>query len=226
MILNNKIDSSLTKIKFRHTKNILHNIEAYSVIDEIIGEAIIEDDKGKEKAVGEIIAHQIDLATIFREEASITDILDEHSHSMSEFIPFFSDNFIFKKIVFETLNLKIDTDLDETDALILDNLYVEKNFRGEHVSQILINSLCNDYRRKGRFAFLKAFPLQFSNSKDFVEFSEEKKKKVLKEKEEFKNRSFEESQEKLISLYNKCGFKLIKGETEFMVHDLWERDIY
>ena len=39
-----------------------------------------------------------------------------------------------------------------------------------------------------------------------------RKNQILREKEEFKNRSFEVSQKKLINLYEKCGFRLIEGE--------------
>ena len=57
----------------------------------------------------------------------------------------------------------------------------------------------------------------------FDELPDEKKKKILREKEEFKNRSFEVSQGKLIRLHEKCGFRLIDGEKEFMVADLFEK---
>ena len=72
--------------------------------------------------------------------------------------------------------------------------------------------------------FLKAYPLQFSGAEGFDELPDERKKQILREKEEFKNRNFEVSQKKLINLYEKCGFTLIEGEKEFMIADLFERD--
>ena len=152
--------------------------------------------------------------------------LDEHSYQLTEFASFFSDNEkVFSKKVFKTFNIEEDEFIyGDDDVLIFDNLYVNKEFRGKNVGQLLIEATCNDFRRKGRFAFLKAYPLQFSGEDGFDNFSDEKKEQVLKEKKEFQDRSFKVSQDKLINLYKKCGFNLISGEKEFMVMDLHERD--
>ena len=222
-----KFDLSIDRIDFSYKKNLSYIVEAHTVVDEVLGKAIHYDgENDKEIIAGEITAHQINLAEIINDGWSILNILDEHSHQLSEFSPFFSDNEkIFSNKVFKTLNIKNDELLSgDDDVLILDNLYVEKKFRGKNISELLIEALCNDFRRLGRFAFLKAFPLQFSGSEKFDDLPQEKKEQILKEKEEFKNSSFKVSQEKLIKLYKKCNFKMIDGEKEFMVTDLYDRD--
>ena len=227
MKISEKFNLNIDRIDFSHEKNISYNVDASSAIDTIIGKAIHISEDGKEHIAGKITAHQINLSEIIDDGSSIELTLDEHSHSLSEFIPFFSrdGDHIFSKKIYETFNLDLDQILfEDDDVLVLDNLYIEKKFRGKNISQILIECVCNDYRRKGRFAFLKAFPLQFEGSENFENFDNEKKKQFLKEKEQFKDRSFEASQTKLVNLYKKCGFKEIIGEKEFMVQDLFERD--
>lgn len=227
MKVSEKFDLYIDRVDFSHKKNLYYDVNSESAIDRIIGKAIHISEDGKEHVAGEIVAHQINLAEIINDRSSIESTLDEHSHSLSEFIPFFSrhGDHIFSKKIYKTFNLDLDQILfEDDDVLVLDNLYIEKKFRGKNISQILIECVCNDYRRKGRFAFLKAFPLQFAGTENFENFDDEKKKQFLKEKEEFKDRSFEASQAKLVNLYKKCGFKEIIGEKEFMVQDLFERD--
>ena len=227
MIISEKISLSIDRIDFSFAKNLSYNADAHSIIDEIRGKAIhIDAESGKESIAGELTAHQINLADILNDGSSIHMTLDEHSYQLTEFASFFSDNEkVFSKKVFKTFNIEEDEFIyGDDDVLIFDNLYVNKEFRGKNVGQLLIEATCNDFRRKGRFAFLKAYPLQFSGEDGFDNFSDEKKEQVLKEKKEFQDRSFKVSQDKLINLYKKCGFNLISGEKEFMVMDLHERD--
>ena len=227
MKISEKFSLSIDRIDFSCAKSLSYNVDADTVIDEIRGKAIyIDEESGKESIAGEITAYQINLADIVNDRSSIHLTLDEHSHQLSEFIPFFSDNEkIFSNKVLKTFKIK-DEELfsGDDDALIFNNLYVNKKYRGGNIGQLLIEATCNDFRRGGRFAFLKAYPLQFSGEEEFDEFTDEKKKQVLNEKKEFKNRSFKVSQGKLINLYEKCGFRLIDGEKEFMATDLYERD--
>ena len=59
------------------------------------------------------------------------------------------------QIKYLKLNIKNDELLSgDDDVLILDNLYVEKNLE-ENISELVIEALCNDFRRLGRFAFHK-----------------------------------------------------------------------
>ena len=227
MIISEKISLSIDRIDFSFAKNLSYNADAHSIIDEIRGKAIhIDDESGKESIAGELTANQINLADILNDGSSIHMTLDEHSYQLTEFASFFSDNEkVFSKKVFKTFNIEEDEFIyGDDDVLIFDNLYVNKEFRGKNVGQLLIEATCNDFRRKGRFAFLKAYPLQFSGEDGFDNFSDEKKEQVIKEKKEFQDRSFKVSQDKLINLYKKCGFNLISGEKEFMVMDLHERD--
>ena len=227
MKVDEKFSLSIDRIEFSSAKNLSYNADAYTSIDEIKAKAIYVDDKsGEESVAGELIAHQVDLAELINDRTSIILTLDEHSHPLSEFADFFSDNEkIFSKKIFKTFNIDEDDILyGDDDVLIFDNLYVNKKFRGKNIGQLLIETTCKDFRRRGRFAFLKAYPLQFSGEEGFDELPDERKEQVLKEKKEFKSWSFKVSQKKLINLYEKCGFTLIDGEKEFMVADLFARD--
>ena len=108
---------------------------------------------------------------------------------------------------------------DNDGVLIFDTLDVEKKYRGEGIGNLLLDSVCHDYRRSSRFALLKAFPLQYVGSID-KDLDDEKKAKIEKEKIEFKNRNFETSRKKLVELYKKSGFEIISGTEDFMVCDL------
>ena len=229
MKVDEKFSLSIDRIEFSSAKTLSYNADADTSIDEIKAKAIhIDDETGKENIAGELIAHQIDLAELINDRNSIIITLDDHSHQLSEFATFFSDDEkIFSKKVFKTFNInEDDVFYGDDDVLIFDNLYVNKKFRGKNIGQLLIEATCRDFRRRGRFAFLKAYPLQFSGAESFDELPDERKKQILREKEEFKNRSFEVSQKKLINLYEKCGFRLIEGEKEFMIADLFERDLF
>ncbi len=227
MKVDEKFSLSIDRIEFSSAKTLSYNADADTSIDEIKAKAIhIDDETGKENIAGELIAHQIDLAELINDRNSITITLDDHSHQLSEFATFFSDDEkIFSKKIFKTFNIDEDDILyGDDDVLIFDNLYVNKKFRGKNVGQLLIEATCRDFRRRGRFAFLKAYPLQFSGAEGFDDLPDERKEQILKEKKEFKDRSFKVSQKKLINLYEKCGFTLIDGEKEFMVADLFARD--
>ena len=226
MILNKKINIAIDKINFSHTKEISSYSEADSFIDMIQGLAINTGEDGdEENVVGRVVAYHVNIDDIIREECSIHDVLDEHSHSLSEFTPFFKRDDTIEDIIYETLNTKSsDTNLSDCDeVLFFDNLTVEKSYRGQNIGKILIEATCIDYRRKSRFAFLKAFPLQYEGMDNFNEFSEERKKEIEEARIEFKNIDFKTSQDKLIKLYKGCGFELIKGSENFMVCDLHSR---
>ncbi len=226
MKVDERLSLSIDRIEFSSAKSLSYNADAHTSIDEIKAKAIcVDDESGKESIAGELIAHQVDLAELINDGTSIILTLDEHSHELSEFADFFSNNEkVFSKKIYKTFKLKEDDIMyGDDDVLIFDNLYVNKKFRGKDIGQLLIEATCKDFRRGGRFAFLKVYPLQFSGADGFDELPDERKKKILREKEEFKNRSFEVSQEKLIKLYEKCGFRLIDGEKEFMVADLFEK---
>ena len=106
-------------------------------------------------------------------------------------MPINTSDKLIQEIIFEILisKKKFDRNLiNDDDVLIFDNLYVNKKFRGENIGQLLIEATCKDFRRRGRFAFLKAYPLQFSGAEGFDELPDDRKKQILREKEEFKNR--------------------------------------
>ena len=221
MIFKNDI---IEEIKFSHIKNVIRVPNVYEFIDLISGDAIVIDDDDNKKVAGNIRAYHIDIEDM---EYSTADYLDEHSSALEEFVPFFKNNQI-DEIIYKTLNIKIgemEVSFNSDAALIIDLVYVEKDFRGENIGQLLINTLCNDYRRNARFAFLKAFPLQYEGSDNTKDLPEEKRKVNEEDKVFFKNRDEKESQNKLIELYEKCGFKLIKGTKSFMVCDLIKKFI-
>ena len=84
-----KFDLSIDRIDFSYKKNLSYIVEAHTVVDEVLGKAIHYDgENDKEIIAGEITAHQINLAEIINDGWSILNILDEHSHQLSEFSPF------------------------------------------------------------------------------------------------------------------------------------------
>ena len=88
-----KFSLSIDRIEFSSAKTLSYNAHADTSIDEIKAKAIhIDDETGKENIAGELIAHQIDLAELINDRNSIIMTLDDHSHQLSEFAAFFSDN--------------------------------------------------------------------------------------------------------------------------------------
>ena len=215
------------KIKFTHTKDIDSGASGEEFIDYIKGEAMIEDiDDGSHSVAGRISAHYVDIFECDNNRYSVIDILDEVSHTLSEYIPFFNERNEFKDSIYKSLNIDLKDGerkiWDNDGVLIFDTLDVEKKYRGEGVGNLLLDSVCHDYRRNSRFALLKAFPLQYVGSTD-KDLDEEKKAKIEKGKIEFKNRNFETSRKKLIELYKKSGFEIILGTEDFMVCDLRDK---
>ena len=93
MKVDEKFSLSIDRIEFSSAKTLSYNADADTSIDEIKAKAIhIDDETGKENIAGELIAHQIDLAELINDGTSIILTLDEHSHQLSEFAAFFSDN--------------------------------------------------------------------------------------------------------------------------------------
>ena len=215
------------KIKFTHTKEIYRGTSGDQFIDYIEGEAMIEDiDDGSHSVAGRISAHYVDISGCDENQWSLIDVLDQVSHTLSEYIPFFNQKNEFSDSIYKSLNIDLKDEerkiWDNDGVLIFDNLDVKKKYRGEGVGNLLLDSVCHDYRRNSRFALLKAFPLQYVGSTD-KDLDEEKKAKIEKEKFEFKNRNFETSRKKLVELYKKSGFEIILGTEDFMVCDLRQK---
>ena len=103
MKVDEKFSLSIDRIEFSSAKTLSYNADADTSIDEIKGKAIhIDDETGKESVAGELIAHQIDLAELINDRNSIIITLDDHSHQLSEFATFFSDDEkIFSKKIFK-----------------------------------------------------------------------------------------------------------------------------
>ena len=211
----------IEEIKFSHIKSV-HSTSEEQMIDEIKGIAIIVDDDDVEKNVGEIRAYYVDNTN---RSSSIHLDLDCISSSLEEFAQFFDDQNQIEETIYKTLNItdKRDRIFDNDGVLILDMVYVEKDFRGSKIGQLLIDNLCNDYQRRSRFALLKAFPLQYEGSTNPERLEEKKRKANEEDKIFFKNRDEDASEKKLIQLYKQSGFRIIKGTKNFMVCDLNEK---
>ena len=209
------------EIRFKHIKEVNESSDDHNhAFDTIVGEAIVMEglDYSTEVVAGKITAHCFNLIEF---EGSVFDLLDPISDTVAEFIPFFNDEYQIDKKVFETLNIDFDPNntLSASDAFIIfDVLNVKKEYRGQGIGKLLIQATCNDYRREARFAFLKAFPLQYEGVDTWTP---EDKKSREKEIKEFKGRNLNQSMNKLLNLYKSCGFKLIKDTKDFMVTDLW-----
>ena len=159
------------KIKFTHTKDIYRGAYVDEFIDYIKGEAMIEDiDDGSHSVVGRISAHYVDISECDNNRYSVKDVLDEVSHTLSEYIPFFNEKNEFNDSIYKSLNIDLkdreNKIWDNDGVLIFDTLDVEKKYRGEGVGNLLLDSVCHDYIRNSRFALLKAFPLQYVGSTD------------------------------------------------------------
>ena len=97
-----------------------------------------------------------------------------------------------------------------SNFIYLHMLKVDKKYRGKNIGKLLIQALLNDCKRDANFAFLNAIPQQFG--------PDNKVKGIGVT--EFKSRTKEESQKKLIELYQTCGFKLIDKKSTDMVADI------
>ena len=97
-----------------------------------------------------------------------------------------------------------------SNFIYLHMLKVDKKYRGKNIGKLLIQTLLNDCKRDANFAFLNAIPLQFGRDNNVKGIGVT----------EFKGRTKEESQKKLIELYQTCGFKLIDKKSTDMVADI------
>ena len=183
--------------------------------DAIRAKAMVYDEKKEDYfSVGELDAYFFDIET---SNVPIYEVLDSIDGDTATLISYFDLDY---KRVTPKIGKIFNYDKEElmqmsANFIYLHMLKVDKKYRGKNIGKLLIRALLNDCKRDANFAFLNAIPLQF-NSRLYDD--DNKIKKI--NNSEFKNRTKDQSQKKLIELYQTCGFKLIDKKSTDMVADI------
>ena len=178
--------------------------------DGIRAKALVYDEKKEDYfSVGQLDAYFFDIET---SSAPVHEVLDCIDGDTATLMSYFDLN--YKRVtskIGKIFNYSEDDIMGMSSNFIyLHMLKVDKKYRGKNIGKLLIQALLNDCKRDANFAFLNAIPLQFGQ--------DNKVKGIAVT--EFKSRTKEESQKKLIGLYQTCGFKLIDKKSTDMVADI------
>tara|TARA_Y100001970_G_C13981900_1_gene723617 strand:- start:67 stop:792 length:726 start_codon:yes stop_codon:yes gene_type:complete len=195
--------------------------KAYSYVDPL-NEEFIDNSAGEFDK--KFLVGQIDAKFIYagNDEYPLWEILDAISSECEELISFFDEERILNKNVLETIKKDNDEYHGYENFLFLEDLSVNQKYRGFGIGKLLIKNLLIDHSKNASFAFLKAFPKQYSGHKKWSTEERKQAKKIITT--EFKDRDLSTSQKKLVKLYSECGFKLIKGNKEHMIMDLFSEE--
>ena len=183
--------------------------------DGIRAKALVYDEKKEDYfSVGQLDAYFFDIET---SSAPVHEVLDCIDGDTATLINYFDLN--YKRVTSKIGKIFKYSEDDimgmSSNFIYLHMLKVDKKYRGKNIGKLLIQALLNDCKRDANFAFLNAIPLQF-NSRLYDDNN--KLKKI--DNSEFKNRTKDQSQKKLIELYQTCGFKLIDKKSTDMVADI------
>ena len=178
--------------------------------DGIRAKALVYDEKKEDYfSVGQLDAYFFDIET---SSAPVHEVLDCIDGDTATLMSYFDLN--YKRVTSKIGKIFKYSEDDimgmSSNFIYLHMLKVDKKYRGKNIGKLLIQALLNDCKRDANFAFLNAIPQQFG--------PDNKVKGIGVT--EFKSRTKEESQKKLIELYQTCGFKLIDKKSTDMVADI------
>ena len=178
--------------------------------DGIKAEALAYDEKKEDYfSVGQLDAYFFDIET---SNVPIYEVLDSIDGDTATLINYF--DFDYKRVTSKIGKIFNYNEEDimgmSANFIYLHMLKVDQKYRGKGIGKLLIQALLNDCKRDANFAFLNAIPQQFGPDNKVKEIGVT----------EFKGRTKEESQKKLIELYQTCGFRLIDKKSTDMVADI------
>lgn len=178
--------------------------------DGIRAKALVYDEKKEDYfSVGQLDAYFFDIET---SSAPVHEVLDCIDGDTATLMSYFDLN--YKRVTSKIGKIFKYSEDDlmgmSSNFIYLHMLKVDKKYRGKNIGKLLIQALLNDCKRDANFAFLNAIPLQFGRDNNVKGIGVT----------EFEGRTKEESQKKLIELYQTCSFKLIDKKSTDMVADI------